>query len=69
MSLHPPRARHNQLFELLRQEQLAEQTCARLRAVDRTTGQGDAMLLQSLAVASFRDPALASASVYGASGD
>lgn len=55
MSTSMKPARHAQLFELLRQQCLSQQVETRLRMrMSRRVSRGDALMLKSLAAASFQ---------------
>lgn len=58
MTTTQPRARHSMLFELLRQKRLSEETTKRVENQRPQVSRGDALLLQSLAVSSFREQRL-----------
>ncbi|WP_372573925.1 hypothetical protein [Ruegeria jejuensis] len=62
MTTTQPRARHNMLFELLRQKHLSEETTKRVEDQKPQVSRGDALLLQSLAASSFREQRLPRAS-------
>ncbi len=54
MKQEKPHTRHAVLFELLRQQNLAEETTHRVNGRRSGINRGEALLLQTLASASFR---------------